>query len=155
MNLQIKCRFLIGLWTCSINCKRQKDRCVWQIHCWVFLTGTGTRPAAVRKALGKPVSNTMTLQRLSEVHIIHKGPDSREGSGRPSSHIPPQPPYTQYTAPPHTHIPNPPGLSVLNPFSHGYQTEGVPRRPIITSFQNNSPSPLSLSPARSLSISLQ
>lgn len=47
-------------------------------------------------------------------------------------------------SPPYSPTP-PPGLSVLNPFSHGYQTEGVPRRPVITSFQNVSPSPLSLS----------
>ncbi len=65
---------------------------------------------------------------------------------------PPNPLIPSLYSPPHTHIPNPPGLSVLNPFSHGYQTEGVPRRPIITSFQNNSPSPLSLS--RSLTLDL-
>lgn len=32
-------------------------------------------------------------------------------------------------------------LSVLNPLSHGTETKGVPRQPIITSFHSASPSP--------------
>lgn len=84
----------------------------------------GTRPTAMDEPYGKPVSNTMTLQRLSEVHIIHRGPEEGFALIYPplqSIHTAPLPP------------------SVFNPFSHGYQTERVPRRPVIISFQNVSP----------------